>query len=124
MKLTDDIWKVIKDYLHSYKDIDAPDELKEKLEDHCDIEVFDGGVFVAIGNEFDLFVLPEKRGRWRIRDTINDYLDRMGCKHSTIIVKIDERNSPSLRLARHFGFNEVSRDNGVIRLEKDYGRHS
>ena len=121
VKLPDAVWQVIKEHLLTYKSREVPDELKEQIEEHTDIELFDGGAFVAIGNEFDLFVVPEKRGRWRIRSTIRDYLDRMGRKHGKIVARIDERNSPSLRLARHFGFNEVSRENGVIRLEKNYG---
>lgn len=122
-KISNEIWAVIKEYLETVKGKQAPDILKDILEQHTEIEVFDGGVFIAMDNEFDLFVLPEKRGRWRIRTTISDYLNRMMQKHGTIIVSIDERNAPSLRLARHFGFNEVSRNNGVIRLEKKHGRH-
>ena len=121
MKLPDDVWQVIKDHLLRYKGFEAPDELRDALEQHTDIELFDGGAFIAVGNEFDLFVVPEKRGRWRIRSVIGDYLDRMGRIHGKIVARIDERNTPSLRLARHFGFHEVSRENGVIRLEKEHG---
>ena len=121
VKLPDDVWEVIKDHLHTYKGREAPDELKEQIESNTKIDLFDGGAFVAIGNEFDLFVIPEKRGRWRIRSIVGEYLDRMGRLHGKIVARIDERNSPSLRLARHFGFNEVSRENGVIRLEKKHG---
>lgn len=121
VKLPDAVWQVIKDHLLRYKGFEAPDELRDALEQHTDIELFDGGAFIAVGNEFDLFVVPEKRGRWRIRSVIGDYLDRMGCIHGKIVARIDERNTPSLRLARHFGFHEVSRENGVIRLEKKHG---
>ena len=121
MKITDGIWQVIRKHLREYKNVDAPEKLRDAIEQHCDVELFDGGAFIALGNEFDLFVVPEKRGKWRIRSTINEYLDRKGMEHGRIAVRINERNSPSLRLARHFGFNEVSRENGVIRLEKHYG---
>lgn len=121
VKLADDVWQVIRHHLLTYKGFDAPDELKTILEQNAQIELFDGGAFVAIGNEFDLFVVPEKRGRWRIRSVFGDYLDRMGRLHGKIVARIDERNIPSLRLARHFGFIEVSRENSVIRLEKNYG---
>lgn len=121
VKLPDDVWQVIRDHLRTYKGFEAPDELKTALEQNTDIELFDGGAFVAVGNEFDLFVVPEKRGRWRIRSVIGNYLDRMGRLHGKIVARIDERNTPSLRLARHFGFIEVSRENGVIRLEKEHG---
>lgn len=118
--LSDAVWQVIKDYL-IYQGYEVSNSLRDYLEKNADIEVFDGGVFIADGNEFDLFVIPEKRGRWRIRSVITDYLDRMGCKYGKIVARIDQRNAPSLRLARHFGFNEVSRENGVIRLEKYHG---
>jgi hypothetical protein len=121
VKLPDEVWQVIRDHLRMYKGYEAPDELKTALEQTTDIELFDGGAFVAVGNEFDLFVVPEKRGRWRIRSVIGSYLDRMGRLHGKIVARIDERNTPSLRLARHFGFHEVSRENGVIRLEKEHG---
>lgn len=121
MKLPDNVWQVVKDHLLRYKGYEAPDGLRDALEQHTDIELFDGGAFIAVGNEFDLFVVPEKRGRWRIRSVIGEYLDRMGRIHGKIVARIDERNTPSLRLARHFGFHEVSRENGVIRLEKNHG---
>lgn len=121
MKLPDEVWQVIKDHLQTYKGFEAPDELKTILEQNTQIELFDGGAFVAIGNEFDLFVVPEKRGKWRIRSVVSKYLDQMGRMHGKIVARIDERNTPSLRLARHFGFHEVSRENGVIRLEKNHG---
>lgn len=121
VRLPDDVWQVIKDHMLTYKTRNVPDELREILEQFANIELFDGGAFVSIGNEFDLFVVPEKRGRWRIRSTIGQYLDRMGQLHGCTIVRIDERNTPSLRLARHFGFREIDRENGIIRLEKENG---
>jgi hypothetical protein len=121
VRLPDDVWQVIRDHLRTYKGFEAPDGLKAALEQNTQIELFDGGAFVAVGNEFDLFVVPEKRGRWRIRSVFGNYLDRMGRTHGKIVARIDERNTPSLRLARHFGFHEVSRENGVIRMEKKHG---
>ena len=119
--LPDDLWQVVKEHLLRYKGYEAPENLRHAIEQTTEIELFDGGAFISMGNEFDLFVLPERRGRWRIRSIIGDYLDRMGRKHGTIVARIDERNTPSLRLARHFGFHEVGRENGVIRLEKNHG---
>jgi len=118
-KLPDDVWQVIKDHLLKYKGYEAPDDLRDKLEKNTDIELFDGGSFVAVGNEFDLFVVPEKRGRWRIRSVLKNYLDKMGRTHGKIVVRINEHNMPSLRLARGFGFKEISRENGTIRLENE-----
>ncbi len=91
------------------------------MEQNLQITPFNGGAFVANGNEFDLFVVPEKRGKWNIRTIFTKYIDTLGEAHGTIIVKIYEDNNASLRLARFFGFNEVSRNNGLIRLEKKYG---
>lgn len=118
-KLPDDVWQVIKDHLLKYKGYEAPDDLRDKLEKNTVIELFDGGAFVAVGNEFDLFVVPEKRGRWRIRSVLKNYLDKMGRTHGKIVVRINEHNMPSLRLARGFGFKEISRENGTIRLENE-----
>jgi hypothetical protein len=118
-KLPDDVWQVIKDHLLKYKGYEAPDDLRDKLEKNTVIELFDGGAFVAVGNEFDLFVIPEKRGRWRIRSVLKNYLDKMGRTHGKIVVRINEHNMPSLRLARGFGFKEISRENGTIRLENE-----
>jgi RimJ/RimL family protein N-acetyltransferase len=42
----------------------------------------------------------------------------MAEKYDTTILRIKEENQPSLRLAKHFGFQEVSRDDGLIRLER------
>ncbi len=121
VRLPDEVWQVIKDHMLTYETREVPDELREILEQVANIELFDGGAFVSIGNEFDLFVVPEKRGRWRIRSTIGQYLDQMGRLHDRTIVRINEQNTPSLRLAQHFGFREIDRENGIIRLEKENG---
>lgn len=121
VKLRDDVWGVMKTYLHDRMGFDAPPEAREWMEQNLDITPFDGGVFIAKDNEFDLFVVPEKRGKWRIREEITKYLDTMAKAHDTIVVKIYDDNDASLRLARFFGFNEVSRDHGMVRLEKKYG---
>lgn len=118
-KLPDDVWQVIKDHLLKYKGYEAPDELRHWLNENTIVELFDGGAFLSKGNEFDLFVVPEKRGRWQIRTVFGNYLNKMGRTHGKIMVRINEQNMPSLRLARGFGFKEVSRENGTIRLEND-----
>jgi GNAT superfamily N-acetyltransferase len=117
VKLADDVWDVIKQYLHDRMGFDATQEAREWMEKNLDITPFDGGAFVASGNEFDLFVVPEKRGRWRIRSVLKNYLDKMSKLHDTMVVRIYEDNKPSLRLAKGFGFKEVSRKHGLIRLE-------
>ena len=115
--MPDDVWQVVCDYLLERKGIVAPDGLREWAEDNLEITLFDGGAFLAMGNEFDLFVVPERRGRWNIRGHFTKFLSTMGRKHGTIVAKIYEDNLPSLRLAKHFGFAEVGRDGNMIRLE-------
>lgn len=121
MKLADDVWDVIKTYLHDRAGLDATQEAREWMEQNLDITPFDGGVFIAKGNEFDLFVVPERRARWNIRGEITKYLETMAKAHDTIVVKIYDDNNASLRLARFFGFIEVGRNHGMIRLEKKHG---
>ena len=112
VKLPDNVWQVIKDYYQ------ITDDLRDVVEEKAEAYLFDGGAFLSVGNEIDLFVIPEKRGHWRMRTEITKYLDVMGRRYGKIVARINECNSPSLRLARHFGFHEVSRENGVVRLEK------
>jgi hypothetical protein len=121
VKLADDVWQVIKDYLMQYREIDAPESLREWVEKNCDIELHDGVAFIAIGNEFDLFVTPEKRGKWNPKKVIGNYLNNMAKTHKTIVIKIYDSNDRSLSLANFFGFIETSRNGNMIRLEKHYG---
>jgi len=121
VKLADDVWDVIKEYVLQRRGIELPEHVREWMDQNFQVTPFSGGAFVAKGNEFDLFVVPERRGKWRIRGEITKYLDTMAKAHDTIIVKIYDDNDASLRLARFFGFNEVSRINGMIRLEKKHG---
>ena len=95
----------------------APDSLRDWIDNNLEITLFDGGAFLALGSEFDLFVVPERRGRWQIRGQITKFLSTMGQKYGTIVAHIYEDNHPSLRLARHFGFAEVGRDGNMIRME-------
>jgi hypothetical protein len=115
VKFRDDVWQVVEDYLLQRGG--SPDGLREWAEANLDITPFDGGAFISDGNEFDLFVVPERRGRWNIRGQVTKFLSTMGRKHGTLVARIDEDNLPSLRLAKHFGFREVGRDDGMIRLE-------
>lgn len=117
MKLADDVWDVIKTYLHDRMGLDATQETREWMEQNFEITPFDGGAFVAMGNEFDLFVVPEKRCKWRIRTVGSKFLDQMAKHHDTIVIRIYEDNAPSIRLAKFFGFKEVNRKDGLIRME-------
>ena len=116
--LSDALWKVIYDTAVKYDKI-APDQrFRQYIEQNAVITPFDGGAFVAVGNEFDLYVLPEKQSKWRIRDVLNDYLAKMTDKYGTLVVKIHESNHKSLRLAKFFKFKEVSRIDGKLTLER------
>jgi len=116
--MTDELWETVKIYLKDRLNQNVSDDLRFVLEQSTEITQFDGGVFIASGNEFDLFVVPRKRGKWRIRSEISNYLMNMAKRYDTIVVRICEGNNKSLRLAKHFGFKEINRDDGVIRLEK------
>jgi hypothetical protein len=115
--LSDEVWQVIKDYL-AKKGIVCDDKAKKIIEDNTEITPFNGGVFIAVGNEFDVFVVPEKQGKWNIRGEITRYLAKMAEKHDIAIVRINEDNVKSLRLAKFFGFDEVERKDGIVILER------
>lgn len=121
MIIPDNVWRVVQEYMLQYRGVTPPDELRTWVEENCDLELHDGVVFMAIGNEFDLFVAPEKRGRWNPKKRITEYLSKMSKVYDTIVVKIYDTNDQSLRLARFFGFIEVSRNGNMIKLEKRYG---
>lgn len=119
MKLPDDVWQVVLDTLAEYDGIHCPSpELKEYVEEHTQITPFDGGAFISDGNEFDVFVVPEKRGKWAIRKEISAFLAKLAETHSKAIVKIYPENKPSLRLAMGFGFEPVGKQGRQIVLER------
>lgn len=116
--ISDNIWQVIKETVQKYQNIDCRNEHRQIIEKEVIVTPFEGGVFVSKGNEFDLFVLPEKRGKWNIKAELSKFFDTMFEKYDTLIVGIDERNLPSLRLAKFFGFQPVDKTGTLIRLEK------
>ena len=115
--VSDDVWATMREYNRDYYGRDLTPEIRQALPDLTEITTFDGGVFVSKGNEFDLFVVPAKRGRWRIRSEITKFLRKLGAKHNSLIVNINEHNAKSLRLAKFFGFTEISRKDKIIQLE-------
>ena len=117
-QLTDEIWQVICDHLLKYKGIVGNDDIKRYIEDNMEIIPFDGGVLVVKENEFDVFVVPEKRGKWRIRSTGEAFFNNMAQKYDVAKASINKDNSKSLRLAKFFGFKEVHRDGDDIILER------
>jgi hypothetical protein len=119
VKLADDVWQVIVDTLVKYDGIYCPSpELRHHIEKHTQITPFDGGVFIADGNEFDLFVVPERRGKWAIRKEINRFLAKLAQEHSKAVIKIYPENETSMRLAFGFGFEPVGKDGRQIVLER------
>lgn len=119
MKLPDDVWQVIVETLKRFDNIDCDlSELRDYIEESAQITVFDGGAFVADGNEFDLFVVPKKRGKWAIRKEINRFLATLAQKHDKAIVKIYPENTRSMRLALGFGFEPVGSIGKQIILER------
>ena len=119
MKLPDDVWQVVLETLEKYDGIYCPSPgLKRYIEKHAQITLFNGGAFIADGNEFDVFVVPEKRAKWRIRKEINAFLAKLAEKHSKAIVKIYPENKPSMRLAKGFGFEPVGTQGRQIVLER------
>jgi len=105
VKLPPDVWSVIADKLIELG-FKPTDEVKQLIENTADIVLFDGGAFIANGNEIDLFVVPERRGKWRIRSETKSFIDTMKQKHGRIVARIQKENVTSLRLAKHFGFVE------------------
>lgn len=119
MKLPDDVWQVVLETLAKYDGIYCPSpELKQYVEEHTEITPFDGGAFIADGNEFDVFVVPEKRGKWAIRREINAFLAKLAQRHSKAVIKIYPENKPSMRLAKGFGFEPVGKQGRQIVLER------
>ena len=119
MKLADDVWQVVIETLVKYDGIYCPSpDLKRHIEKHTQITPFDGGAFIADGNEFDVFVVPEKRGKWAIRKEINQFLAKLAQRHSKAVIKIYPENKPSLRLALGFGFEPVGKQGRQIVLER------
>lgn len=119
MKLPDEVWQVVLETLEKYDGIYCPSpELKQYVEEHTEITPFDGGAFIADGNEFDVFVVPKKRGKWAIRREINAFLAKLAEKHNKAIIKIYPENEPSMRLAKGFGFEPVGIQGRQIVLER------
>ena len=115
--LSEDVWQVIKEHL-AKEGFVCDDSVKKYIEENAEITPFNGGVFIAIGNEFDVFVVPEKRGKWNIRGEVTRFLANMAQTYDVALVRINEDNVKSLRLAKFFGFNEIERKDGVISLER------
>lgn len=116
--MSEENWKVVADYLAKLG-YPVSNTLRNTIE-QLEITEFDAGVFIAKGPKFDLFVKPEKRGKWNIRGIFGGYVNDLVKKHGQALAGINERNKTSLRLAKGFGFVETSRNNGVIQLRRTW----
>ena len=116
--IPDDVWKIICDTVYKYDYLKMDDRAKRLVEKNTQITPFEGGAFIAVGNRFDLYVIPERQGKWNIRREVNKYLAEMAQKYDVGVVKINKRNDRSLRLAKFFGFEEVGHEKNRTVLEK------
>jgi hypothetical protein len=116
--IPDDVWQVIVDHYKKYDNVTYDAEAKKAVEHQAKVVNFDGGVFIVVENEFDVFVSQARQGKWNVKHEITKVIDSIAKDYPTAIIQIQKDNAKSLRLAKHFKFNEVSRDDGLIRLEK------
>ena len=116
--IPDDVWQVIVDHYKKYDNVTYDEEAKKAVEHQAKVVNFDGGVFIVVGNEFDVFVSQARQGKWNVKHEITKVIESIAKDYPTAIIQIQKDNAKSLRLAKHFKFNEVSRDDGLIRLEK------
>lgn len=112
-----DVWEVIKETEEKYRGTRLTIMEKEKVEKEAKITLFDGGCFLSLGPEFDLFVIPERRGKWKIKKTISEYVGGLLKEYGFARVEINRRNTASLRLALWFGFIPVSENGDWSTLE-------
>lgn len=117
--LPDDVWRVVQTYYDDYLNLPLDDAAKLKIESVCEIHSFNGGVFISKDGEFDLFVLPEWRGKWKIRTILGEFLGMMTTRYGKAVATIHPCNIRSLRLAKGFGFNQTDiGENDMLILEK------
>jgi len=116
-KIHDDLWAVISETEMKYRGKHISQAEREMVEKKATVTLFDGGCFLSYGPEFDLFVLPERRGKWKIRGTIRSFVDTMIEKYGYAKVKIHKKNKVSMRLAIGFKFMPVADDGSFITLE-------
>lgn len=119
MKIPDDIWLMMQDYYDQYFGMQLGADERENIENVCEVRPFNGGAFITLNEEFDLFVIPEMRGKWRIRTIFTNFINEMVARYGRVVATIHPCNYPSLRLAKGFGFKQIDvRGNGMLILEK------
>jgi hypothetical protein len=114
--MTDEVWEVISQTIERYKGITATAEHRRVIESLCSIEPFNGGAFVIRGNEIDLFVTPQRRGRWATRGLLDRVIGGVIRSHGSAICAIHKDNAASISLARRLGFTEFAQEGDVYKL--------
>lgn len=118
-KLSDDIWQVICDTHKQYNNLVLSNKTRRIIEERAFIKEFDGGVFITIGDEMDLYVLPERWGKWNINKELNDYFEEMKERFDKVKITINKNNEKCLRLAKHYNFVEVGTEDDDILMERE-----
>lgn len=115
--LTDEVWEVIKEYL-SVEGVILTETQRAYLEDNTAILSFEGGAFIIVRNEIDLFISKRKRGKWNIKKEVNRMFKHIAKDYDVVIAKIRETNTVSLRLTKFFGFEVVGKEQDKFVLER------
>lgn len=116
-RLSDDVWAVVQDTMRRFKGWELNDSHRQLVEAQCEVIPFDGGAFVIRGCEVDLFVTPEKRGRWATRSLLDRVFGGLIRTHGKATCSVHPDNGVCLRFVRRLGFVEVSRTEQSVRLE-------
>lgn len=117
--IPDSSWLVIKKYFDGVFGEETDEEVRRRLERGYEVTVFPGGVFVASGPHFDLFVDEDKRGQWNSAVVLTEYLQGLVQRYGKAVAVIREDNIPCLKLAMKFGLEIIGRDeDGDLILEK------
>jgi len=118
--IQDGVWLALKDTMLRYKGIALTDDIREDV-DHALNTLrrvpFDSGEWFIDGNEVDVFVAPEKRGKWATMRRLGAVLCPILEQYGVVVARVHEDNAVCLRLAKGIGFEEVERDGQVVRLE-------
>ena len=71
---------------------------------------------------YGILVVPALRGRGVARDALSQLLALMRTRgFARAVVSVAPENAASLALHRALGFRELSREGGVVRLERELG---
>jgi len=120
-EISDPIWGTICETLSLYDGIDDYPGLREFVESKFELWGFPGGMFIVDGKEFDLYVEPARRGRWRMRETMLEFFKMMFDRHGSAAAKIHRENLRSIGFAIVSGMISAGLDGNKIILEASNG---